>query len=273
MSISQFIRSSATAHLAALGASICLAGCAAPIRPFSSPSTPPRDALLVLPGFGYSTAAETVLRSLAPSMAREGVDLYVPTYLTRAGLDGSREHLEQFIREKRLDRYPRLHVFAFIAGAWTLNPLAAQLELPNLTSVIYDRSPLQERAPAIAVDKLRFLAWVRYGSTVFDVARTPYGPLTLPNVRVALLVETRPTPFITRHERAAREYGPFHFECDAFLQRYDDCLYLPMNHNEVYEHFANVWPEILTFIRTGRFTGAANRTPPVGDPLARAQRP
>jgi hypothetical protein len=82
------------------------------------------------------------------------------------------------------------------------------------------------------------------------------------------MVETRPTSFVKKHETTARGYGPFDFECDAFRQRYDDCLYLPMNHDELYVRFAEVWPELLTFIRTGRFTSAATRTPPTGDPLA-----
>jgi hypothetical protein len=164
-------------------------------------------------------------------------------------------------------------VFAFIAGAWTLNPLVDTQGLPNLRTVVYDRSPLQERAPRIAAEHLHFLTWVKYGSPVFDLARTPYPPLNAANVKVALMVETKPTTFIKRHEETARAYGPFRFECDAFTQRYDDCLYLPMNHDELYLRFAEVWPEIFAFIRTGRFTGAANRTPPTGDPLAASRQP
>jgi hypothetical protein len=144
--------------------------------------------------------------------------------------------------------------------------------LPNLASVVYDRSPYQERAPEIAASRLHFLTWVRYGSTVFDVARTPYAPLAAPNVKVALMVESTPTPFIRRYENAARQYGPFAFECEAFLQPYDDCLYLPLNHDQLYTRFAEIWPELVTFIRTGRFSHAAVRTPPVDDPLARRPR-
>jgi hypothetical protein len=201
-------------------------------------------------------------------MAREGVELYVPTYISRSGLTESRAKLQRFIRDHRLDRYDRLHVFAFIAGAWTLNPLVEARGLPNLATVVYDRSPFQERAPRIADEKLHFLTWVRYGSPVFDIAKTPYAPLTAPDVKVALVVETTPTSFIKRYEQTARGYGPIRFECDAFMQRYDDCLYLQMNHDELYVRFAEVWPELLAFIRTGRFTSTANRTPPSGDPLA-----
>jgi hypothetical protein len=261
------------ARIVILITSAYLAACAGPIvRPSLSPAPPKRDALLVLPGFGYGRAGEASFRSLAASMAREGVDLYVPTYVTRSGLADSRARLARFVRDNRLDRYERLHVFAFLAGGWTLNPLVERDALPNLVSVIYDRSPLQERAPKIAVTKLRTLAWLRYGSTVFDVARTPYQALEGPGVKVALMVETVPTSFIKRYANAARQDGPFDFACDAFGQRYDDCLYLPLSHDQIYVRFAEVWPEIKTFIRAGHFSEAANRTPPLDDPLPRGTR-
>ena len=181
MSVAESFASSAAARLVILAASACLAGCAGPvIRPSLSPSKPKGDALLVLPGFGYSRDGEKALRSLAAAMAGEGVDLYVPTYVTRAGLAPSRAKLERFIRENRLDRYERLHVFAFIAGAWTLNPLVERHELPNLATVIYDRSPFQERAPRIAAAKLHFL---RVGAVRLagirrrqDALRAAHGP-------------------------------------------------------------------------------------------------
>ena len=186
MRVAESIASSITARLTMLAASACLTvGAGQVAGPLQPPSKPKSDALLVLTGFGYGRAGEKALRSLEPAMAREGVDLYVPDYITRSGLIDSRAKLERFIHENRLDRYERLHVFAFIAGAWTLNPLVERNALPNLTSVIYDRSPLQERAPRIAADNLRLLAWAKYGSTVFDLAKTPYAPLTVPTVKVA----------------------------------------------------------------------------------------
>jgi hypothetical protein len=246
-----------------------LTACAGSIaRPSLTPAKPAADAVLILPGFGYSRDGEKTLRSLAAAMAGEGLDLYAPAFVSRGGLVESRTKLQRFIRDHHLGQYQRLHVFAFLAGAWTFNPLVEAETLPNLATVIYDRSPFQERAPRIAAEKLHFLTWLRYGSTVFDVARTPYVPLGLSDVKVALLVETKPTSFIKHYEKTARGYGAFHFECDAFTQRYDDCIYVSMRHDEIYNRFAEVWPEMLAFIRTGRFSQAANRMPPTGDPLA-----
>jgi hypothetical protein len=236
--------------------------CAGAIRPTMTPSTPATDALVVLPGFGYSRAGEQAFRSLAPSMAADGIDLYLPTFVSRHGLEESRDRLRRFLRTSRLERYERVHVFAFIAGGLTFNPLAEAGALPNLATIVYDRSPYQERAPSIALEKLRFLTWLKYGVVVFDVARTSYTPLTTPGVRVGLMVETTPTSFIRRFEKSAQGYGPYQFECDAFKQRHDDCLYLALNHNELYARFGEVWPEVRDFIRTGRFSSSASRVPP-----------
>jgi hypothetical protein len=253
-------------HLVRLTVAACclsLVACAnAIVRPAVSPAQPASDALVVLPGFGYDHDGERAFRALAPSMATEGFDLYLPTFVSRSGLDDSRERLHRFFREKHLDRYQRVHVFAFIAGGWTLNPLAEARSLPNLSTIVYDRSPYQERAPRVALEKLRFLTWVRYGPVVFDLARTPYTPLTIPGVKVGLVVETLPTAFIRRHASTARGYGAYEFECDAFRQRHDDCLYVAMNHDELYSRFGEVWPDVRSFIRTGQFSAAANRTPP-----------
>jgi hypothetical protein len=113
------------------------------------------------------------------------------------------------------------------------------------------------------LERLRLLTWLRYGSVVFDVARTPYTPYTARDVRVGLLVETVPTTLIKRFAAEADKQGPYRFECGAFEQRYDDCFYVAINHNQLYTRFNEVWPEVRTFIRGGHFTAAANRTSPM----------
>jgi hypothetical protein len=199
---------------------------------------------------------------VAANAAADGIDVYVARYLTRGSLDSSRDTLVRVFRDDHLERYERVHVFSFIAGAWTLNPAIAHGALPNLATVIYDRSPFQERALVLATRDLRVPAWLRYGSTLFDVARTPYPPLTRPGVLVGLLVETRPTPFVRHRARRAEALGRFDFACAAFDQRYDDCAYVAMNHEQLYGRFSSVWPDVKAFIRTGRFGADAARSAP-----------
>jgi len=261
------------ALVAAVIPALCAASCAGPlVRPAVAPAREAREAVLILPGFGYGRDQGKAFKEVSAAASRDGVDLYVAPFLTRSGLDDSRARLERFIREERLERYERLHVFAFIAGAWTVNPLLDRMALPNLTSVIYDRSPFQERAPKIAAARLRKRAWLRYGRTIFDIARTPYPALAGRPLSVALLVESAPTPFILSHAKDADAYGPFAFDCDGLGQPYDDCAYLPMNHADLYTRFAEVWPEVHAFIRTGRFSAAADRSTPSNVVLTEVRR-
>jgi hypothetical protein len=232
----------------------CLAACAGPrLTPALAPARPHRDALLILPGFGYGRDDANVFRAVQQTAASAGVDVYLPSSVTRGGLDANRAGLERFIREARLDGYERVHVFAFIAGAWTVNPLIDRGVLPNLATIVYDRSPFQERAPRMAVRDLRIPAWLRYGSTIFDVARTPYPPLERAGVRVALLVETEPTAFVRHHAKDGDTPAPDAFACEAMRQRYDACARLAMNHDELYARFAELWPSLEGFMRTGEW--------------------
>jgi hypothetical protein len=244
----------------------CLAGagCAGAIAPpAASPQAPAREALVILPGFGYGSDGERAIRELEPAVRDAGLDLYLPKYIQRSGLESSREHLRRFIREQRLERYERVHVFAFLAGAWTFNALAQDASvLPNLASVVYDRSPYQERAPRIAADKLSLLSWLRYGPVLSQLAKAPYPPLPRANVRVGLIVETVPTGFVKRFRKAADSYGPYSFNCSGFRQLHDDCIFAPLSHDELYVRFAEVWPEVRAFVREGRFTASANRSAP-----------
>jgi hypothetical protein len=258
------------AVIACCVSSIACAG--AIVRPTVTAVKPATEALLVLPGFGYSRAGEQAFRALAPSIRADGFDLYLPTFVARGGLEESRTRLRRFIREQRLDRYGHVHVFAFIAGAWAFNPLVETGALPNLATVVYDRSPYQERAPAVAREKLPILTWLKYGPVVFDVSRTHYAPVTSKDIDVGLLVETVPTSFIRRFAKAAEQQGPYRFACDGFTQRYDDCVYVGMNHTELYARFSEVWPEVRSFIRTGRFTSSAQRVPPSANRSAMPRR-
>jgi hypothetical protein len=230
-----------------------LTACAGPaLRPTLKPAAAHPDALLILPGVGYGRDDGEAFRAIAASAGSRGLDVYVPHYVTRGGLDESRAKLRAYIAAMRLDRYERLHVFAFIAGAWVFNPLADGGGLTNLRTVVYDRSPFQERAPSIAVEALRIPAWLRFGTTIFDLARTPYPPLTVRDVRVALLVETVPTTFIKHHDRELRARGPVTFDCDALGQPYDACAHVALNHDDIYARFGDVWPDVRRFIDTGR---------------------
>jgi len=245
---------------------ITLQACAGSVIP-RAPEPARREALVILPGFGYSRGARNVFRAVQTQLAADAIDVYAPAYVERGGLGESRDKLREFLSDHHLAAYSKVHVFAFIAGAWTLNPLLDSIAMPNLATVVYDRSPMQERAPRIADDKLHFLTWLRYGRPVFDMARMPYPPLGAAGPRVGVLIETKPTGLLRKYAKTALSYGPLSFACNDFGQRFDDCAYVAMSHDELYTRFEDVLPEVLAFIRDGRFTANANRVAPTANPL------
>lgn len=243
---------------------MAVSGCASR----GTPAEPARrEALLVIPGFGYSDRAGRIIRSRRDTLAGQGIDLFIAEYLRRPGLAASREALLDFYTKKGLDRYERVHVFAFIVGSWTLNPALGDPRLANVRTVIYDRSPYQERAPRVTVERLSLPARFLYGSVLFDVAKTSYPPADTAGRRVGILVETTPTGFIRRFSGTAEKYGPFDFRCASLGQLNHDCAYVDLNHDQMYTRFPRVLPELLQFIRTGRFSASLSRIPPARDSL------
>ena len=108
---------------------VTLAACAgAVIRPVVTPPRPESEALLVLPGFGYSRGGERALKALADEVGREGMALFVPTYLSRGGLDESRVNLTRFIAAQ-FEGY-------FADGGWLKTAAHANLMAQRLAAGI-----------------------------------------------------------------------------------------------------------------------------------------
>ncbi len=61
------------------------------------------------------------------------------------------------MNEHHLPQYKKLHVFSYIAGTWVLNIWLQQHPQNNITSIVYDRSPMQERVPFALVEDNSFL--------------------------------------------------------------------------------------------------------------------
>ncbi|MCE9598714.1 MAG: hypothetical protein K8S54_12160 [Spirochaetia bacterium] len=222
-------------------------------------------ALLVLPGFGYNGNGESAMRATVSIFKANGVDLFVADYVDRDGLKASQDRLGEFIDAHALREYNELYVFAFIAGAWTLNPYLETHSIQNLRGIIYDRSPYQERAPRLAAENLSIPTRIVYGLPVFDLAKASYPAMTLDGIRVGLLVESRPTSLLRYFANEANAMGPFDFSPTAFGQKADDCIYIQMTHDEMYVKFAELVPEIQHFISRKKFSPTADRRPPVGD--------
>jgi hypothetical protein len=108
-----------------------------------------REAILILPGFGSKIFGT---KKIAKFFKHKGYDIYIPKYISRKSVEKSVENVDRFISKHGLKDYKKLHIFSYIFGTWTINLWINKNGKCNISTIVFDRSPLQERAPA-ALDR------------------------------------------------------------------------------------------------------------------------
>lgn len=228
------------------------------------------EAIVILPGLGLNRDTPGHVKQFAESADRAGYEVYLADFQGRRSLDHGVEKLHAFLSEQKLERYDRVHVFAYILGGYTFNRFQQKYPIKNLGNVVYDRSPLQELAPIFASKGwLALPARIKIGPVVADLAATPYRAVPLSGSKVGLIVENRATRFIrARKDRALELAAPLSFDPGGLDQDYDAVIHVPFDHDEMYENFDAIGPELLHFFKHGSFTPHAAREPLDIDPFA-----
>lgn len=223
-----------------------------------------REAIVILAGLGSKVHNE---RKIARYFKNKGYDIYQPSYIYRKGIDKGVDKLERFSKKHALGSYKKVHFFCYIIGGWTFNRWYAKSSLKNIETVIYDRSPLQERAPYVLMKDSKFIARLVIGKVNDELATTPYAPLTSFKGKVGLLIETIPTKLILRHRKTAASLGPINWSHESLNQSCNDFCYIQMNHDDMYTNIEKAGSEIFHFVKTGDFGEKANHIAPISDPL------
>ncbi len=222
-------------------------------------------ALLVMPGFG---TFKTRWDAFAHGFTQLGpYDIYLPDIFRRQSIDTCAAALGAFIHEHQLERYETLHVFNYILGAWVFNRYVNANPLPNLSRVIYDRSPVQDLAPRAIVENIPLGPRVVVGRALADLAYAPYEPLQQPGVTVGLMIENGVVGTMRPFRQWVLAQRPLTWDVAQFNQPHDDYCYMPLDHDGMY-HFYDVFTEqVGHFFKHGHFMESARRTPYVSDPF------
>jgi hypothetical protein len=214
-----------------------------------------REAILVLTGFGsvyHNTKGQKA------ALAHQGFDVYIPDYISRKSIEKSAENVAEFMVKHDLAAYKKVHVLAYIFGSWTFSALSETLDLPNLSSVVSDRSPLQEQLPGVLLEHKRWLGWLLFGCTNKDLATTPYRAIDTTGYRFGLLIETKaskPAFNSKQHLNLAPELWP----PEARRQPYSDHCYIYIHHDEMYTDLNLASGAILFFFTHGAFPSDIER--------------
>lgn len=215
-----------------------------------------KDAILILPGFGSKVLGTG---KISEYFFNKGYDVFIPDYISRKSIEGCVKNLDNFIKKHGLKNYRRIFVFSYIVGSWTINNWIINNTENNIAAVVYDRSPLQERAPYALVRDIPFLIRLISGKIMKEFSSTPYPPVSNQKVKIGLIIESKATKLIIKHKKSALSLGTVSWDVEKLNQAHNDKFYTWLNHDDMYTRFDVTGNEILHFFAKGRFTDEAKR--------------
>lgn len=223
-----------------------------------------REAILILPGFGSKVHGT---KKIAEYFFNKNYDVFIPDYLSRNSIANCVENLNEFYIERNLKEYKKIHVFSYIVGSWTLNYWLLNYPQVKIHSIVYDRSPLQERAPYALVKDIPFLIRIISGKIMREFSETPYPPIEKSEINIGLLIESEATKLVYKHKKSVFSLGEIKWEVDSLNQKFDDFHYIWNNHDELYLNMSDFAEEIFYFFKNGKFTDQAKREKFQEDPF------
>jgi hypothetical protein len=223
-----------------------------------------REAILILPGFGSKVHGS---KAQADFFFNKGVDVFIPKYIARKSIKNCVTNIDEFITKYNLMGYKKVHVFCYIAGGWTFNQWILEHPKNNISSIVYDRSPLQERAPYALVKDVPLIIRIISGKIMKEFSKTPYTPIQKNNISIGIVIESKATKLIRKHKKSALSLGPVLWDEEALKQDYSDFCYTWLDHDGMYTRFDVIGNDILYFFKNGKFDSKANRNPFNEDPF------
>ena len=180
--------------------------------------------------------------------------------------------LERYYQKQGLGEYKHLHVLSYIVGSWTLNQWIADYGKRNIKTIIYDRSPLQERAPLILLKDMALVNALVFGKITSDFVNTPYPVLNDSTIIKGVFIETYATNVVRKHKETAMEQGPLSWDVTDLKQPVNDFTYLPLNHDQMYTKPQVFGNEVFYFIEHGHFSEAFKCNAPVQNPFIKLKK-
>lgn len=226
-----------------------------------------KEALIVLPGFGAKLQG---VKDIAEYFSYKGYDFFMPNYIGNDSINQCVSNFDVFYKKNKLSEYRKVHVFSFIIGSWVINRWMDDQDSTNIATVVYDRSPLQERAPyALATDMPCLIRLVPNGEVIKEFADTPYEPVVNDERNIGIIMESTASKLIRKHKKTALSLGEVKWDIADRKQDCDDYFYTMNNHDDMYHDFSVTGKEILHFIKNGKFSDSVPRTKPNVDPFAK----
>ena len=224
-----------------------------------------KKALVVLNGFGASKKRIQIQKEFFQNI---GYDLFIPKYVNKNSLDLTIKSFSSFYYENSLDQYHEVKFLCYIIGGYVLNQHIEKNGKGNITSIIYDRSPTQERAPKVATEKFPFISKILYGKILAEFSNESITSLSNSSgLKIGVIIENKATRLMRFFKKESDNYGKYNYNAIEIEKNLDDCIHTYLDHDLMYERFDVIGAEILCFLTKGKFSKNARREKYNWDPF------
>lgn len=229
-----------------------------------------KEALIILNGFGDSKKNRIIQKEF---FQEKGYDLFIPEYIEKKSLDLTISTFSSFYNKYKLDEYKQVKFLCYIIGGYVLNQHIEKEGKGKITTIIYDRSPIQERAPKVAAQKLKFITKMYYGKVLFDFSEININSLNnKDSLIIGIIIENKATKLMRFFKRTSDSYGDYNYNAKEIERNLDDFMYTYLDHDLMYKRFDVIGQEILHFLRKGRFSENAKRISYNWDPFKKLKK-
>ncbi|HAE13335.1 MAG TPA: hypothetical protein PKX04_09525 [Chitinophagales bacterium] len=216
-----------------------------------------KKALVILPGLDENRNSRKHMQAFFDTTE---YDLFIPDYIDHNSFENSIANFRFFAHEHQFEEYGELYFISYILGTWVLNRYLEEAKPGNVAAMVYDRSPLQERAALVATENIPFLARVFVGRVVEQLSERPYLTYSDTSVAKGIMIESRATNLIRFFRKKTLALGPINWQEPDLQQDHLDLMYVPLNHDQMYDHYELIGADILYFFKHHSFTSDARRT-------------
>jgi hypothetical protein len=223
-----------------------------------------KEALIILPGLGDSKKGRNNQKLYFENV---GYDLFIPDYIDKESFQATVKKFTQFFEDQKLNEYKKVHVFSYILGSWTINTFINNQGAQNISTIIYDRSPLQELAPRVISERIPRIGRMVSGDIIEDFSKINYPPIFNDEMHIGIIIESKATPLLRMFRKTVMSYGSIDWSNLDMSQSYDELIYTRLNHDEMYYSFDEIGEDILEFIKHSKFRATSRNIPFKWDPF------
>ena len=229
-----------------------------------------KEALVILNGFGDSKKNRIVQKEF---FQEKGYDLFIPEYVERRSLEMTVSTFSYLYNKYKLDEYKEVKFLCYILGGYVLNQHIEKYGKGKITTIIYDRSPTQERAPKVAAKRLSCISKILYGKVLIDFSKVSINSLSnKDNLIIGVIVENKATKLMRFFKGTSDSYGDYNYNAKEIERHLDDFTHTYLDHDLMYRRFDVIGEEIFHFLINGRFSEEARRVKYHWDPFKKLKK-